>query len=140
MSLYLLGLLSFLIPDSMRLEISLPATARVGEAVPIVLQLKNTSAQPATVYLQGRPAAFDIIVSRPDGVVLWRRMEGAVISAVLQVRELAAGAVMEFRDTWPQRTNLGQPFGPGEYFVTGVLPTDPPAELRTDPVRFRILP
>jgi hypothetical protein len=140
MSLYLLGLLSSLIPGLMRLEIALPASARVGEPVPITLRLKNTGRQPATVYLQGRPAAFDIIVSRSDGAVMWRRLEDAVIPAILQVRSLAPGAVLEFVDTWGQQTNLGQPVGPGEYLVTGVLPSDPPAELRTEPVRLRILP
>jgi hypothetical protein len=30
--------------------------------------------------------------------------------------------------------------GPGEYLVTGVLPTDPPEELRTEPATLRILP
>ena len=55
-------------------------------------------------------------------------------------RSLAPGAVLEFHDTWPQRTNLGAAVGPGDYLVTGVLPTDPPAELRTRPTRLRILP
>jgi hypothetical protein len=59
---------------------------------------------------------------------------------VLQVRSLAPGAVLEFHDTWPQRTNLGAAVGPGDYLVTGVLPTDPPAELRTETVPLRIIP
>lgn len=140
MSLYLLGLLSSLIPGLMQLEIALPATARAGESVPMTLWLKNTDRRPVNVYLQGRPAAFDIIVSRSDGIPVWRRLEGAVIPAILQVRTLAPGEVLEFRDTWAQRSNLGKSIGPGEYLVTGVLPTDPPAELRTQAVPLRILP
>ena len=118
----------------------LPVTVRSGEAVPITLRLTNTNRKPATAYLQGRPVAFDVIVSRHDGSVVWRRLEGAVVTAVLQVRSLAPGAVLEFHDTWPQRTNLGAAVEPGEYLVTAVLPTDPPAELRTRPVSLRILP
>ncbi len=124
----------------MTLQIVLPDTVRSGEAVPITLRLTNSDRKPATAYLQGRPTAFDVIVTRRDGTPVWRRLEGAVVPAVLQVRSLAPGAVLEFHDTWPQRTNLGAAVGPGDYLVTGVLPTDPPAELRTRPARLRILP
>jgi Intracellular proteinase inhibitor len=139
MLLYALNLLGILL-GAMTLQIVLPTTVRMGEAVPITLRLTNTSREPVTAYLQGRPVAFDIIVSRHDGTVVWRRLEGAVVSAVLQVRSLAPGEVLEFSDTWLQQSNRGESVGPGEYLVTGVLPTDPPAELRTQPVPLRILP
>ena len=139
MLLYALNLLGILL-GSMTLQIVLPATVRAGEAVPITLRLMNTGQSPATIYLQGRPVAFDIVVSRRGGAVVWRRLEGAVVSAVLQVRTLAPGEVLEFSDKWSQQSNLGKSVGPGEYLVTGVLPTDPPAELRTQPVPLRILP
>jgi hypothetical protein len=102
--------------------------------------LTNLGRRPVTAYLQGRPVAFDVIVSLHDGSVVWRRLKGAVVTAVLQVRTLAPGEVLEFRDTWRQRTNSGAPVGPGEYLVVGVLPADPPAELRTHAARLRILP
>jgi intracellular proteinase inhibitor BsuPI len=137
--LYALSLQAILL-GSMTLQILLPDTVRSGEAVPITLRLTNSDRKPATAYLQGRPTAFDIIVTRRDGTPVWRRLEGAVIPAVLQVRSLAPGAVLEFHGSWPQRTNLGAAVGPGEYLVTGVLPTDPPAELRTHPAPLRILP
>ena len=139
MLFYALSLLSLLL-GSMTLHIVVPACVRGGEGVPITLRLTNADRRAADVYLQGRPAAFDIIVARPDGTPVWRRLEGAIVPAVLQVRSLAPGAVLEFHDTWPQRTNLGAVVEPGEYLVTGVLPTDPPAELRTRPARLRILP
>jgi hypothetical protein len=139
MLLSVLNLLGILL-GSMTLDIVLPPTVRAGEAVPITLRLTNTAQSPATAYLQGRPVAFDIIVSRRDGAVVWRRLEGAVVSAVLQVRTLAPGEVLEFSDSWSQQSNLGESVGPGEYLVTGVLPTDPPAELRTAPKPLRILP
>jgi hypothetical protein len=137
--LYALSLLGILL-GSMTLHLVMPASVRVGEAVPITLRLTNADHRAAAVYLQGRPTAFDIVVTRRDGTPVWRRLEGAVVPAVLQVRSLTPGAVLEFHDTWPQRTNLGAAVGPGEYLVTGVLPTDPPAELRTRPVSLRILP
>jgi hypothetical protein len=137
--LYPLSLLGILF-GSMTLDLVMPACVRVGEGVPITLRLTNTDRKPASVYLQGRPTTFDIVVTRRDGTPVWRRLEGAIVPAVLQVRQLTPGAVLEFHDTWPQRTNLGTAVGPGEYLVTGVLPTDPPAELRTRPVSLRILP
>ena len=124
----------------LRLAILLPDSVPLGEPVPIALRLTNLGRKPVTAYLQGRPVAFDVIVSRRDGTPVWRRLEGTVVPAILQVRSLRPGAVLEFHDTWPQRTNLGAAVGPGEYLVTGVLPTDPPAELRTQPVRLHILP
>ena len=139
MLLYALSLLGILFAP-MTLRLVMPASVRAGKGVPITLRLTNADRRAADVYLQGRPAAFDIVVTRPDGTPVWRRLEGAVIPAVLQVRSLAPGAVLEFHDTWLQRTNLGAAVGPGDYLVTGVLPTDPPAELRTRPARLRILP
>jgi hypothetical protein len=140
MLLHALAFSATLLLDTMTLDIVLPDTVRVGEVVPIVLRLTNTSEKSITVYLGGRPVAFDIIVSRRDGTPVWRRLEGAVIPAILQVRQLAPGEVLEFRDSWSQRTSQGQSSGPGEYLVTGVLPTDPPEELRTEPAGLRILP
>jgi Intracellular proteinase inhibitor len=137
--LYALSLLGILL-GPMTLHLVMPAGVRVGQGVPITLRLTNAGRRAADVYLQGRPAAFDIVVTRRDGTPVWRRLEGAIVPAVLQVRSLAPGAVLEFHDTWPQRTNLGAAVGPGDYLVTGVLPTDPPAELRTRPVPLRILP
>ena len=136
---YALILVSTLV-SPLRLTILLPDSVPLGKPVPITLRLTNLGGKPVTAYLQGRPVAFDVIVSRRDGTPVWRRFEGAVVAAVLQVRSLAAGEVLDFSETWPQRTNLGAPVRPGEYFVTGVLPTDPPAELRTRPALLRILP
>ena len=139
MLLYVLSLLGILFAP-MTLHLVMPASVRAGEGVPITLRLTNPDRRAADLYLQGRPAAFDIIVTRRDGTPVWRRLEGAVVPAVLQVRSLAPGAVLEFHDTWAQRTNLGSAVEPGDYLVTGVLPTDPPAELRTHAAPLRILP
>jgi hypothetical protein len=129
-----------LILQHVTLELILPDTVRVGRAVPIILRLTNTSRRPATLYSQGRPTAFDIVITRSDGTPVWRRLEQATISAVLQVRELTPGQSIEFDDNWPQLTSAGEPVPPGEYLVTGILPTDPPAELRSRTARLRILP
>jgi hypothetical protein len=138
--LYTLTLSGTLLLNSVTLDIVVPATVHVGQAIPITLRLTNSSRKPVTIYLQGRPIAFDITVTRPDGTPVWRRLDGAVVSAILQVRELKAGEVIELSDTWPQLDKGGQSVPPGDYLVTGVLPTDPPAELRSASVPLRILP
>jgi len=123
----------------LRFEIILPDTVRLGEPVPITLRLTNPSQKSATVYLAGRPPAFDIVVTRTDGTPVWRRLKAAVISAILQVRVLAPGEALKFSETWRQQDDRGRAVQPGEYRVTGILPGDPPEEQRTRTGSLRIL-
>ena len=106
----------------------------------MVMRLSNTGNAARDLALQGRPSAYDVIVTRRDGAIVWRRLEGEVIQSILRLQTLAPGESLEFRQSWNQRDNSGQRVPPGEYFVTGVLPTDPPAEVRTQAVALRILP
>ena len=124
----------------MTLDLVLPDTVHVGDSVPITLRVTNTGRRPATLYSQGRPTAFDILVAKADGKLVWHRLNDAVISAVLEVRELAPGEVLEFTDSWDQRDDGGHVVAAGEYRVTGVLPGDPPGELRSRPAQLRIRP
>jgi hypothetical protein len=124
----------------MLLELAVPADVPAGHPVPMVMRLSNTGNAARDLALQGRPIAYDVIVTHRDGAVVWRRLEGEVIQTILQLRTLAPGESLEFRHSWNQRSNSGERVPPGEYLVTGVLPTDPPAELRTQAVPLRILP
>ena len=124
----------------MLLELTVPAEVPTGHSVPILLRLTNASNAAQDLALQGRPSAYDVIVTRRDGAIVWRRLEGEVIQSILRLQTLAPGESLEFRHSWNQRDNSGQRVPPGEYFVTGVLPTDPPAEVRTQAVPLRILP
>jgi uncharacterized protein (DUF58 family) len=126
--------------DSMTLELSLPSQVRVGEPVELTLRATNHSPKSATLYLRGRPPAFDIIVTDTRGKVVWRRLRGATISMVLQVRELGPDESLTFEDKWDQRTNAGGAVRPGEYRVTGQLLTDADHPLETAPVSLRIIP
>lgn len=123
----------------LRLEISSPAEVRQSEPVPVTLRLTNTSHQPITVYLMGRPTAFDIEVADEAGNVVWRRLAGETVPAILGVRTLAPGESLRFGESWRQRDQAGRLVPAGSYSVTGVLPTD--AEpIRSRPARLRILP
>jgi hypothetical protein len=124
----------------MTVELSVPEHVRAGEPVPLTLRATNRGVRGATLYLRGRPIAFDVIVTNPRGKVVWRRLQGATISMVLQVRELAPGESLELEGTWDQRTNAGVRVPPGEYRLTGRLLTDTERPLESPPVRLRITP
>jgi len=112
---------------------------RIGEPVPITLRLTNTNDRPVELHLQGRQIAFNIIVAREDGTVVWRRLEGEVVLGILQIRTLAPGEVLELTDVWRQRSKSGRPVEPGVYAIQGALPTDEPEPMRTPTVQLRIV-
>jgi hypothetical protein len=104
--------------------ISAPTRTHVGASVPIVLRLHNASDRPREAHFLGRTIAFDIVVARVDGIVVWHRLEKGVGPSILQTRTLAPGETMHWRDTWLPRE-------PGHYRVQGILPSDAPEPLRT---------
>lgn len=124
----------------MRFDIIAPSDVRQGDPVPVTLRLTNTSDRPLTVYLQGRPTAFDIVVKDEAGTVVWRRLEGQTITAILGIRTLEPGAALSFEDAWPQRDRSGRPTPPGLYTITGALPTDAPEPLVTRATTTRVGP
>jgi len=125
-------------PDALRFTLEAPDSARSGDPIPVVLRLTNPTERPVEAYFLGRTITFDIVVSRADGAVVWRRLEGAVVPGILQVRTLAPGETLEWRDVWRQQTNAGTPVGPGTYVILGLLPSDAPAPRRTPEVRVRV--
>ncbi|HEX5386190.1 MAG TPA: BsuPI-related putative proteinase inhibitor [Gemmatimonadales bacterium] len=124
--------------DTMTLHISAPAQVSSGEPVPITITLTNDGDRPLTLLLRGRPIAFDIVVRRYDGTVAWRRLAGAAIAMVLQVRELAPGESIDLRDTWRQTNNAGRFVAPGDYTIQGLLLTDGDRQIASDVVPLRI--
>jgi hypothetical protein len=124
-------------PDSMRVELVVPPKVAVGQTVSITLRIRNTRDQPITLYLQGRPIAFDLVVEQPDGAVIWRRLENATVSTILGVRTLAPGEALDLKESWKQRTRTGERVSPGDYRVTGSVLTDR-EPIRAGPVPLRI--
>jgi hypothetical protein len=123
-------------PDSLRFSLVMPQEVRAGQRVPVTLRAENVGGRPLELSLRGRTIAFDVVVSRADGEVVWRRLEGEIIPAILRLEVLAPGRVLELRAEWDQRTNGGLSVGTGRYVVRGLLLTDaepwetPPAPLR----------
>ena len=120
----------------MRVEIVVPPKVAAGVPVPIAIRIGNTTDRPIELHLQGRTVVFDLTVSRGDAVV-WRRLEGESVTAILQLRTLAPGEVLELKDTWRQEDGTGRPVGRGKYSVTGMVPTDA-APLRAGPVTLTV--
>jgi hypothetical protein len=124
-----------------QLRLDAPNTARVGERVSLTIIVENPTDRPVDLYLRGRQIAFDVVVTDSDGVVVWRRLEGEIIPAIVQLKSLAPREVLALRTTWEQRSNRGRPLAAGLYSVRGlVLTDDAQAPLETAAVELRILP
>ena len=112
------------VPASLRISIDVLAEVRVGETVPMTLRLQNIGDRSLDLYLRGRTIAFDVVVTRNDGSVVWRRLEGEIIPAIIQHVLLGAGEVLALETEWDQRATAGTPVEPGLYYVQATLPTD----------------
>lgn len=124
-----------------RLEVTAPRRVETGRPVTFVLRATNTGSDSVTLYLRGREIAFDLIVSRADAPqtpVVWQRLRGATIPAIVQVRQLGAGESLVLEHRWDQRGDDGNPVGPGAYLVRGLLLTDDPEPMRSSEVPFEI--
>ena len=124
---------------SLRLSVVAPGEVRAGETVPIILRAVNTSDRPLDLYLRGRTIAFDVVVTRADGDTVWRRLEGQIIPAILQLRTLAPRETLELRADWDQSDNRGRRVSAGVYTVRALLLTDS-APLATDAAELRVTP
>jgi hypothetical protein len=127
------------VSDSLRLSLDLPRTVRAGAAVPISMRVENTTDRTLDLYLRGRTIAFDLVVTDSAGEIVWRRLEGEVIPAILRIEPLRAGESLNLEAVWDQRTNAGDAVAPGMYTVHGELLTESDP-LATPTERFRIEP
>jgi hypothetical protein len=101
----------------LQFSLSVPLSARVGERVPVVLRLRNVSDRPVEAHFVGRTIAFDIVVESANGAVAWRRLGAGAGQSILQLKTLAAGETLEWRDHW-------MPKAAGHYRIQGLLPSD----------------
>ncbi len=105
-------------------ELELPPSVQLGDTVPIRVRVKNPGRQPVDLTFRGVEPQLDVIVTTVDGREVWRRLRGAFGTAMLGVRSLAPGEVVELAARWPQIDNVGAPVAAGTYQVRGLMPTD----------------
>ena len=110
--------------DSLRLELDFPEEVRAGQEVLITLRAENTAERTLDLYLTGEPPAFDLIVTDEEGEVIWRRLEGEVVTMVLRLEALGPGEALTFSHRWDLRDADGVPVPPGAYTVRGKLLTE----------------
>jgi hypothetical protein len=119
--------------DTVRVELDVPAQVTAGDSVPITVRVQNISNRRLDLSLLGREIAFDILISTRAGQQVWRRLEGAALQSILQVKSLAPGEAFELHAVWRAAT-------PGEYLVSASLPTDAAPLVTRQPTALRVLP
>jgi hypothetical protein len=112
------------VSDSLDLRLEFPEQVPQGEPIRITLRIENVSGAPLDLYLRGREVAFDLVVAAEDGQEVWRRLQDAVIPAILRIETLEVSEVLELMHEWDQRSDAGDPVAPGEYLVRGELLTE----------------
>jgi hypothetical protein len=97
--------------------------------VPIRIEVANLDSQPRDLYLRGRDIAFDISISDASGRTFWRRLEGEIIPAIIQLRTLGPGESFTLVHHWDQKNKRGKPAPTGVYRVRAEVLTDGSASL-----------
>ena len=126
-------------PTTPELLLEVPPVVRRGDVVPITLHVTHPGPDALELYLLGRAATMDVEVARgDDGVVVWRRLEGAVLQQVVQLRVLWPGERFDLHASWDGRDARGAPVPAGDYRVRAFLLTDAPEPRPTDAVPLRV--
>jgi len=116
------------VTEGLTLSLRVPSEVNAGETVPLVMTLKNVTDAPIEVGLGGSEPAFcpGFVVSRPDGVDIWRNMDGDLpefeaCPAVLSLKTLGPGEEVALGGEWKQTDHNSVLVAPGSYLVRGVL-------------------
>lgn len=115
-----------------------PESVVLGSVIPITMRIENRSASSLALYLSGRDTVCDLSVTNASGDVVWRRLEGEILPAILRLEVIEPGKTVEFADTWDQRDDTGRLVPPGSYTVRGAVPTDGSSTLESPAVELRI--
>lgn len=126
------------VDPNIRLALEIPGRVPAGSVIPITMRLENTSTAPVELYLRGRELTCDFLVTAPGGAIVWRRLEGEVVPAILRLEVLLPGRTIDFRDSWDQVGNSGELVAPGAYSIVGAVLTDGPSRLESAAVALQI--
>lgn len=120
--------------------LDIPDSVTSGAVVPIKLRVRNSTSVPLDLYLRGREVTFDIAITDSAGDAVWSRLQDEPIQAILQLRTLAPGEVMELGHEWDQRSQRGNQVPPGRYTVRGSILTDGRTSLEATAKTVEIMP
>ncbi len=91
-----------------------------GVPIDFTVTVTNTTAAPVTLsFSTGQ--MFDVVVSSPNGIMVWQWSRGKLFAQVLTSRTLAAGESITFAAQWNSRTENGLAAVTGVYVVTATL-------------------
>lgn len=121
-------------------SLEVPGSAPAGAVVAIKLRVTNSTATPLDLYLRGREVTFDIAIADSTGDAVWSRLRSEPIQAILQLRTLAPGEVLELSHDWDQTSQHGTAVAPGRYTVRGTVLTDGTTNLESPPATLEITP
>lgn len=104
-----------------------PRLVQTGEDVHLKVVVTNPTRMSVRVRPSGRPESteFDIVITRPDGSLVWNKRHGAFSDLIYWTWTLGPGEVIRYQTIWDQRDNHGRRVRPGRYNVRALLPTDP---------------
>lgn len=114
-------------PDLLTMVLEFPHVVQTGEDVHFKVVVMNPAQGPVRVRPGGRPESteFDIVITRPDGSLVWNKRHGEFSDLIYWTWILGAGEAIRYQTTWDQRDNHGRRVRPGRYTVHVLLPTDP---------------
>ena len=121
-------------------SLDVPGSVPAGAVVPIKVRVRNATDAPLDLYLRGRDVTFDIAITDSAGDAVWSRLTGEPVQAILQLRTLAAGEVLELSHDWDQRSQRGSSVPPGQYTIRGTVLTDGTTTLESPPAQLEIVP
>jgi hypothetical protein len=124
----------------LRVSLSVPESSQLGSIIPIAIRLENTGNSRLDLFLRGRTIAFDVLIRDAAGSLVWHHLEGEIVPAIVQIKVLEPGQVLELSCDWNQRGNQGKRVKPGLYTAQGVVFTDDPVPLESSPRQILIAP
>lgn len=109
-------------PQALRVDFSAPAEVHAGDSAALRLSLHNETRSDVPVTLNGSHGwAFDPLVRRSDGALVWERLAHVILADVALSVMVHPGDSLVFEATWPLVDNGGHPVAPGTYTVIPLL-------------------
>jgi Intracellular proteinase inhibitor len=106
-------------PGSDSLQVSLEVST--GEPIRFTFRARNAAPRQVALLLRGRSPTLDIEVRQSGSEVVWHRLEGEIIQAIVQVRILEPEEVLEVEAEWDGRLRDGSRVAPGDYQASALL-------------------